>query len=279
MARFVVGASLKLYFGRERTMAWSRAIDELCRSHPAVASGVVEPFVLPSFLSIPEVVELTGDGPLRVGAQDVFWDEGPYTGEVSAAQLAEFGATIVEVGHAERRGLFGETDETVARKVDAVLAAGLVPLVCVGEEERGSADSAAAACARQLDASIGPALAAGRAGRVIVAYEPVWAIGAPEPAGDAHIRTVCRALRDALRRPGVADESAVIYGGSAGPGLLTRIADAADGLFLGRFAHDPAAFGRILDEARSCARERADRSAISENDGRGGVGAEEGDAR
>ncbi|MCD1269037.1 triosephosphate isomerase [Microbacterium sp. MEC084] len=254
MARFVIGASLKLYFGRERTMAWSRAIDELCRAHPAVTSGLVEPFAIPSFLSIPEVAELAGDGPLLVGAQDVFWDEGAYTGEVSATQLAEFGVRMAEVGHAERRRMFGETDDTVAKKVAALLRAGLVPLVCVGEEAEGPAEAAAEACVRQLEASIGPALAAGLTGRVVIAYEPVWAIGAADPAGADHIRAVCRALRAALRRPGVAEDSAVIYGGSAGPGLLTRIADAADGLFLGRFAHDPEAFGRILDEAVSCER-------------------------
>lgn len=249
--RFVIGTSLKLYFDRPQTLTWARAILELCRSHPAVASGRVEPFALPSFLSIPEVVALAAGGPLAVGAQDVHWDEGPYTGEVSVRQLADFGVRIVLVGHAERRRLFGETDETVARKVQAILSAGLVPLICVGEETAGSPDAAAEECVRQLDAAIGPALAAGPAGRVLVAYEPVWAIGAAEPAPDDHIRAVCRALREALRRPGVGADSAVLYGGSAGPGLLTRIGDAVDGLFLGRFAHDPAAFGRILDEAGS----------------------------
>ncbi|WP_233441156.1 triose-phosphate isomerase family protein [Microbacterium paludicola] len=270
---FVIGASLKLYFGRERTMTWARAVAELCAAHPAVSSGVVEPFVIPSFLSIPEVVSLVGDGPVRVGAQDVFWDEGAYTGEVSARQLAEFGVSFVEIGHAERRRMFGETDETVARKVDAALAAGLVPLVCVGEEVRGSPAAAADACVAQLEASIGPALAAGRTGRVLVAYEPVWAIGAAEPAPDEHIRAVCLRLREALGDSGAGDGSAVLYGGSAGPGLLSRIPDAVDGLFLGRYAHDPAAFGRILDEALACASAGGQRSAAGD-EGRGGDVAE-----
>lgn len=258
MPRFVIGASLKAYFGRERTMTWARAVDDLCRAHPAVLSGVVEPFAIPGFLSIGEVAALAEGGPLRIGAQDAFWDDGAYTGEVSPRQLAEFGVTLVEVGHAERRRLFGETDLDVARKIEAILAAGLVPLVCVGEEDPGSPQSAAEATVRQLEASIGPALAAGRAGRVLVAYEPVWAIGAAEPAGDEHIRVVCRALREALRRPGIAADSAVLYGGSAGPGLISRIGDAVDGLFLGRFAHDPAAFGRILEEAGSIAQAPSD---------------------
>ncbi|WP_324012968.1 triose-phosphate isomerase family protein [Microbacterium sp. JZ37] len=253
MARFVVGASLKAYFGRERTMTWARAVDELSRAHPAVRSGAVEPFAVPGFLSIAEVAAVAADGPLRVGAQDAHWDDGAFTGEVSPRQLAEFGVSLVEVGHAERRRHFGETDETVARKTDAILAAGLTPLVCVGEESEGSPQDAARAAVRQLQASLARALAAGRDGRVLVAYEPVWAIGAPEPAPDEHIRVVCAELRAALRAMGMAVDSAVLYGGSAGPGLLSRIGAAVDGLFLGRFAHDPEAFGRILDEAGSLA--------------------------
>ncbi|WP_129787025.1 triose-phosphate isomerase family protein [Promicromonospora panici] len=257
MARFLVGASLKLYFGRDRTAAWSRAVVDLCSAHPAVTSGLVEPFVVPSFLSIPEVAEIAANGPVCVGAQDVFWDEGPYTGEVSAQQLAEFGVRLVEIGHAERRKHFGESDATVARKVRAVLAAGLVPLVCIGEEARGTPQEAAVACVRQLEAAVGPALAAGGSGRIVVAYEPVWAIGAAEPAADEHIMVVCTALREALCRPGAAPGSAVIYGGSAGPGLLPRIGGAAEGLFLGRFAHDPEAFRRILDEVSDIVQDRS----------------------
>ncbi|WP_205327284.1 triose-phosphate isomerase family protein [Glycomyces sp. YM15] len=245
----LIGTSLKLYFGRERTREWSCAVIEACRTHPAVVAECVEPFIVPSFLSIPEVAALAEGTPVRVGAQDVHWEEGPYTGEVSAPQLRDFGVELVEIGHAERRRLFGETDETVAKKVRAVLAEGLVPLLCIGEAERCSAAEAALRCVSQLKASLGPALREGLRGRVVVAYEPVWAIGAAEPAPEAHIRAVCTALRIELDRSGPAPDSAVIYGGSAGPGLLGRIVPAAQGLFLGRSAHDPRAMGRILDEA------------------------------
>ncbi len=247
--RLLIGTSLKLYFGRERTGSWSRDVIEACRTHPAVTRGTVEPFIVPSFLSIPEVVALAEGTPVLVGAQNAHWEEGPYTGEVSAPQLRDFGVTLVEIGHAERRRLFGETDETAARKVRAVLAAGLVPLLCIGETERGSAAEAALVAIAQLAASLRSAREDGLNGRVVVAYEPVWAIGAAEPAPDAHIRAVCTALRIELDRSGFAADSAVIYGGSAGPGLLGRIAPAAQGLFLGRSAHDPRAMRRILDEA------------------------------
>ncbi|WP_172407023.1 triose-phosphate isomerase, partial [Clavibacter michiganensis] len=100
----------------------------------------------------------------------------------------------------------------------------------------------------------------GHGGRIVVAYEPQWAIGAAEPASDAHIRAVCRELRAHVRALDAHPGSAVIYGGSAGPGLLTRIGDDVDGLFLGRFAHDPRAVASILDEvhARAAARPASD---------------------
>ena len=90
-----------------------------------------------------------------------------------------------------------------------------------------------------------------KSGAVIVAYEPVWAIGAPEPAGHDHIRVVAAALRAALDADPARAGSTVIYGGAAGPGLLTALGDAVDGVFLGRFAHDPDALMSVLDEAVS----------------------------
>lgn len=244
----LIGSSLKMYFGRARTLEWTRAVAAICAEHPAVTGGLVEPFVIPTFPSIPEVVPIATHARMLVGAQDLHWeDAGAFTGEVSAPELAEHGVTLAEIGHAERRRMFGETDETVALKVDAALRHGIAPVLCIGEEAVGDHAAAIAACIAQLDASLALALERGRTGRLIVAYEPVWAIGAPEPADDAHIRAIGSALRAHLAA-GVLDAQ-VIYGGSAGPGLLPRIADSVDGMFLGRLAHDPAAFGAILDEA------------------------------
>ncbi|MCS0499422.1 triose-phosphate isomerase, partial [Protaetiibacter mangrovi] len=95
------------------------------------------------------------------------------------------------------------------------------------------------------------AVAGAPAGRLVVAYEPVWAIGAPEPAGADHIRAVTSGLQALLAELPGRDGSAVIYGGSAGPGLLARLGDDVDGLFLGRFAHDPAALREVLAEAEA----------------------------
>jgi triosephosphate isomerase len=118
-------------------------------------------------------------------------------------------------------------------------------VLCVGETDRQDAVDAAPATVEQLRAD----LAEAPDGPVIVAYEPVWAIGAREPAPIAHIVTVARALRAAIDDLPGRGGSAVIYGGSAGPGLLTALGDAVDGLFLGRFAHDVENLIAVLDEA------------------------------
>ena len=243
MSRRIVGISLKMYFGHARATDWFDQVASRVSGHAAVAGGAVEVFVTPTFLQVPAAVTAFRGTRVRVGGQDVAAEaEGAYTGEVSAAELAEVGAGIAEIGHAERRRLFGETDADVARKVARSLEAGLEPLLCIGETERQDPDAAAAVAVTQLDAS----LAGAPGGSVIVAYEPVWAIGAPEPAGDEHVRVVAAALRAALAgRPG----SAVIYGGAAKPGLLTRLGDAVDGVFLGRFAHDPDTLVDVIDEA------------------------------
>lgn len=245
----LIGASLKMYFGRARALDWTRRTAELCATHPAVREGLVEPFVIPSFPSIPVVAPVAASVGMLIGAQDVHWeDTGAFTGEVSAPELAEHGVSLVEIGHAERRALFGETDESVARKVAATLRHGMSPLICIGETEAGSSEAAGAASVEQLEAALLRARAAGLHGSLVVAYEPVWAIGAPKPAPDEHVRVVAAALRAHLADDPAFAGARVIYGGSAGPGLWPRIADSLDGMFLGRFAHDPAAFGRILDD-------------------------------
>ena len=254
--RYLVGMSTKMYFSHARTLQWCREAVELSRVHPAVLGGRAELFVLPGFLSVAEVVSLldsagsagSGDGTWSVGAQDACWAEsGAYTGEVSAAQLAEVGVRYVEVGHAERRRLFGEDEGVVAAKTAAILRHGLVPVLCIGETELMDPGAAVEVCLAQIASALEPARAAGCFGRIVVAYEPVWAIGASEPASVEHIVGVCGPLRATLALdPDYAGE--VIYGGSAGPGLLREVGEHVDGLFLGRFAHDPQAIKGILDD-------------------------------
>jgi len=239
-----VGVSLKMYFGHAAALSWFDRVAEVARAHPAVVSGEVELFVIPSFPSIPGALAAFEGTGVLVGAQDLFWeDSGAYTGEVSGVELAELGVRVAEVGHAERRRLFFETDAVVAAKTAAALRNGIAPVLCIGE----AAQVTPALAAKEVIAQLDLALQGAPEGRVIVAYEPVWAIGAAEPAGPEHISAVCVALREHLDATG--REGAVIYGGSAGPGLLTKLGSSVDGLFLGRFAHDPAALAAVLDEA------------------------------
>ncbi|MGK9147643.1 triose-phosphate isomerase [Plantibacter flavus] len=249
----LVGVSLKMYFGHRQTLDWCEAVGGIAAGHEAVRTGAVELFVIPGYLSVTGAVERLA-GLAAVGAQDLSTaDRGAFTGEVSGTELREVGVSVVEVGHAERRRLFGETPEVVRAKTTAALRNGLAPVLCIGESHQGDPSTAAADCVAQLDDALREAAAAGITGRVIVAYEPHWAIGAPAPADGHHITTVCEAIRshlDDLAGSGVVwASSAVIYGGSAGPGLLTDIRAGVDGIFLGRFAHDPAALTLVLDEA------------------------------
>ncbi|MFC8680298.1 triose-phosphate isomerase family protein [Microbacterium ureisolvens] len=249
----MVGVSLKTYFGHERAHAWFADVAIRAAGHPAVTDGSVRFFVIPTYLQIPTALAAFANTPVLVGAQDVSQHPpGAYTGEITAAELAEIGVQVAEIGHAERRRLFDETDTVTAAKAAAALTHGITPVLCIGEAERLGTPAAALANVEQLAANLENV----PAGPVIVAYEPVWAIGAAEPAPDDHIAAVTRALRAAIDADPTRTGSVVIYGGSAGPGLLTRLGDSVDGLFLGRFAHDPDALVAVLDEASALASTR-----------------------
>ncbi|MFJ7493154.1 triose-phosphate isomerase family protein [Streptomyces sp. NPDC097727] len=248
--RVTIGVSLKMYFGHHQTLNWARRIADTAARHPAVTSGTAELFVLPAFPAIVPVAGILAGTDVRTGAQDLAAeDTGPYTGEVSGAHLKEIGASYAEVGHAERRRLFGEGDTVVAAKTAAALRNGLTPVLCVGELDPVAPAGAAARTVAEAQRILATASHDSAPAPVVIAYEPQWAIGAPEPASPEHIRTVCEALTAWLATQPALAGSRVIYGGSAGPGLLTELGKGVGGLFLGRFAHDPAAVEQILDEA------------------------------
>jgi triosephosphate isomerase (TIM) len=248
VSALLVGISLKMYFGRARTAEWCHAVADIADTHPAVTGDLAQLVVLPSHPYLLEVGALFANTPVRIGAQDLFWqDQGAFTGEVSGAQLRELGCDYVEIGHAERRRIFGEDDEIIAAKTAAAFRNGLTPLLCVGEERMSSVEAATEECVAQMDSALSSAPCP-----VVVAYEPQWAIGAAEPASPPYIAAVCNALRSHLSN---FTTGQVIYGGSAKPGLLTQLGAGVDGLFLGRFAHDPAAVAMILDEVVELAAE------------------------
>ncbi|UNI15867.1 Triose-phosphate isomerase [Purpureocillium takamizusanense] len=246
--RRLIGLSTKMYFSLSKT----RDFTSQFLAHLATVSGSqlsqIDIFVIPDFVSLTETASQlkTAPVPVWLGAQDCHGeDAGAFTGEVSPAVLAEAGVRIVEVGHAERRRLFGEDDATVASKAAAVSRNGMVPLICIGEKSRGDVSIAVDECAAQVDAVLGSLADDAEA---VLAYEPVWAIGASQPAGEEHVLAVVAGIRNlesVRRRKG---QTRVVYGGSAGPGLYARLSGGLDGLFLGRFGHNPERFVQTIRE-------------------------------
>jgi triosephosphate isomerase len=238
-SRKTVGVSLKMYFDLEKTSQYIRACAPL-GAHALAHS--VDIFVIPDFLSLTATsTALRLEAPtIRLGAQDCFWeDSGAYTGEVSPAVLKSIGCSLVELGHAERRRLFGETDADVAKKARAVVRNGMTPLVCIGEKRQGTIEEAVDECRPQIESILEVTDQ-----EIIFAYEPVWAIGQPKPASAAYVVAVTKELRKLCGSRPVR----FLYGGSAGPGTFDAMRDGVDGLFLGRFAHDPERFREVITE-------------------------------
>ena len=255
----IIGAGLKMYLGHRQTMEWIAQVADLAGKHPGLTSGAVELFVLPTFTTLVDAVRTLSPLGVKVGAQDLFWeDRGPFTGEVSGRELAEIGCSVVEVGHFERRHHFGETDDIVSAKTAAAFRNRLTPVICVGERQPQHPEEAASECDSQLRAALAHTRRAGLLGPALVAYEPTWAIGAAAAANPTYIRTVCTRLKAAISADDASTGSRVIYGGSAGPGLLEQLDGAADGLFLGRSSHEPAALEAVLDEAAASATKQAE---------------------
>lgn len=240
----IAAVSLKMYFEHIRTLEYCRRVRQLVEGEESLADAGVRLAVLPDFLSIPAVAGVLAGSGIWWGAQDLAMaDRGAYTGEVSGADLRGLGCRVVEVGHAERRTLFAEDDDTVAAKVAAAARNDMIPLLCVGEAERETPQAAARRCLDQIRDGIRQT----EVDELWVGYEPYWAIGARRPAPADYVREVCGRLRAGLADlPG---RFAILYGGSAGPGLLTELGTQVDGLFLGRFAHDPHAFVNVAREA------------------------------
>jgi triosephosphate isomerase (TIM) len=186
----------------------------------------------PPYTALATVARVLAGSPLGVGAQDAHWDaKGAFTGAISPAQVADTGARLVILGHSERRQLFGETDAIVHRKVRAVLAHRLTPLVCVGESaaER-SAGTTLEVVGGQLRAAL-EGLGAEEIGRCWLAYEPVWAIGTGQtatPAQAAEVHRYLRGLVAELAGPAVAEACPILYGGSAKPETMPALAAEPD---------------------------------------------------
>lgn len=221
MRRALVAGNWKMH----KTVAEARRlVAELLERLPADGPEVM---VAPPFTALHAVGQMVQGTRLRLGAQDVFWEaEGAFTGEISPLMLREVGCSYVIVGHSERRHLFGETDEMVRRKVRAALQHGLVPILCVGETlEQREAGRTAEVVSGQLRAAL-EGLSPREASGVVVAYEPVWAIGTGRTATPEQAQEVQGSLRRLLAEmfgPEVAEGMRVLYGGSVKPDNIASL--------------------------------------------------------
>jgi len=206
----------------------------------------------PPFTALAASVEAARGTPVLIAAQDVHFErDGAFTGEVSALMLQDVGATHVIVGHSERRRLFGDTDEWVNLKARAAVAAGLVPIVCIGETltERERGDTLAV-LDRQVKAGL-DGLGADQVGALVLAYEPVWAIGTGRNATPGEADEAHRHIRGRLRQwfgGGAADRCRILYGGSVKPdnaGALMALPD-VDGALVGGASLEVRRFVEII---------------------------------
>ena len=217
--------------------------------HDAVDVSVHPPFT--DLRSVQTVLE-SDEIPIALGAQHCHWeDRGAFTGEVAPGMLAKLNVSLVIVGHSERREVFGETDDDVNRKVKAVLAAGMTPIMCCGEtlDEREAGEAAAKVERQVLEGLAG--LKAEQVAGLVVAYEPIWAIGTGKTATPEDAQEMCATVRNVVRVKwgGEAAESVRIqYGGSVkpvnAPDLMRQLD--IDGALVGGASLDPDEFSRII---------------------------------
>jgi triosephosphate isomerase len=246
-----VGTSWKM----NKTLAEADSyLDELMAF--AIPSGI-QPFVLPPHTALARVRDrLPADSPILLGAQNAHWaSEGSGTGEISMRMAKDAGATLIEIGHSERREHFGETDRTVALKVAAAIAHDLIPLICVGEPRAVRDVGGAQDFVRvQLQIALSE-LAPTEFGQVIIAYEPIWAIGERgTPATVDQVAGVMALINEVVTKSGKPPR-AVLYGGSVNLQNATELLSdpSTHGLFVGRAAWEASGFIEILKLCASLA--------------------------
>jgi triosephosphate isomerase len=221
---------------------------------PDVPGDGVDVVICPPYLSLRTAVAHCVQSRARVAAQNMHEEpEGAFTGEVSAPMLLELGVDGVILGHSERREHFAETDEALARKVPAALAAGLEPILCVGEREaERNADETEQVLRRQVEADLAE-VGDDDLATVVIAYEPVWAIGTGRTATPEQAQEAIASIRGlvATRSSEAAEAIRILYGGSVKPGNAAELLAQADidGALVGGASLDPGDFAAIIDAA------------------------------
>ncbi len=247
MRRGVIAGNWKLFKTRAQTRSFFEALI------PAIA-GVdhCDVIVAPPFTALSVAAEVTLGSVVAISSQDVYWEEdGAYTGQVSAPMLREAGCAYSIVGHSERRQLFGETDETVSKKISAVLGQKMKAIVCVGEtlgeREGGTAEKLVE---KQLRAGLAR-LTAPDLSNIIVAYEPVWAIGTGRTATPAIAQQMHASIRGVIAEvydSTVAGSLRILYGGSVKPGNIADLMAQSDidGALVGGASLEAESFAAII---------------------------------
>jgi len=221
---------------------------------PSVPEEGAEVVVCPPFTSLNTAVELCFQSRVRVAAQNMHEaDDGAFTGEVSAPMLLELGVHGVILGHSERRQYFNETDEALARKVPVALGAGLEPILCVGENEgQRDADETEGVLTRQIEADLAE-VPETRLSEVVIAYEPIWAIGTGRTATPDQAQEAIALIRGLIesRSPEGAAAIRILYGGSVKPDNAAELLSQpdVDGALVGGASLDPADFAAIVKAA------------------------------
>jgi triosephosphate isomerase (TIM) len=248
MRRRVIAGNWKMFKTQVETRAFFTSFTPLVS-----ASTHCDIVVAPPFTAIPAAVVAAKNTKIAIAGQDVYWEkEGAFTGQISAGMLVEAGCRYVIIGHSERRQFFGETDETVAKKTKAALAADLTPIVCVGETlAHREAGKTQHVCQTQFTHGLG-SLTTDEFSRILIAYEPVWAIGTGRTATPEIAAEVHGFLRQcAAEKFSVAHASAlrILYGGSVKPdnirGLMAQ--EELDGALVGGASLDAKSFASIVN--------------------------------
>jgi len=242
--RRVIGGNWKMYKDPAGTTSF------FDRFRPLVErSGHCEIVICPSFLDVQNAVAGAHGTRIKIGAQNLYWaDEGAFTGEVSGPMIRASGCSHVIVGHSERRRYFGETNESVLKKTVAALDSGLTPIVCIGGREKKNVE---AVLAEQFRCGIG-GLSAGQFTKIVIAYEPVWAIGAGEtapPEVAAHAHQLIRAQAKCSFGADAANNVRILYGGSvkSDNAKSLQAQPEIDGFLIGGASLDPVSFAEIVN--------------------------------
>jgi len=247
--RHVIAGNWRMFKSLAETRAFFGAFNPL-------VAGVTDCDIViaPPSINIPAAVEATKGSQIAISAQNVYWEkEGAFTGEISAGMVVEAGCRYAIIGHSERRHIFGETNEMVFKKTKAALAAGLTPIVCIGEQladrQAGHTENV---CQSQFKGSVG-ALTPEEFSRILLAYEPVWAIGTGHTATPEIAAAVHRYVRQCaahLFSASHADALRILYGGSVKPdniqGLMAQ--EEVDGVLVGGASLDPKSFASIVKD-------------------------------